>query len=267
MRTRHVAAIMLRQYYLLRGSLSRLVPLFAWVGIDIILWGFIARYLNSFGATGLNFVPLLLGAVLLWDFFTRVMQGVTIAFFEDVWARNFLNIFASPLSIGEYLAGLVITTIATSSLGLLVMLVLATTIFGLSFLSYGAMFIPFLLVLLFCGIALGIFCSAIVLRLGPSSEWFVWPIPALITPFAGVFYPIATLPRWMRYVSMLLPPSYVFEGMRSIISRGATDYTGLLLGGALTVLYLFLAALFFRRVFRQAVKSGLIVRYSAESVG
>jgi ABC-2 type transport system permease protein len=237
MRTRHVAAIMLRQYYLLRGSLSRLVPLFAWVGIDIILWGFIARYLNSFGATGLNFVPLLLGAVLLWDFFTRVMQGVTIAFFEDVWARNFLNIFASPLSIGEYLAGLVITTIATSSLGLLVMLVLATTIFGLSFLSYGAMFIPFLLVLLFCGIALGIFCSAIVLRLGPSSEWFVWPIPALI------------------------------EGMRSIISRGATDYTGLLLGGALTLLYLFLAALFFRRVFRQAVKSGLIARYSAESVG
>jgi ABC-2 type transport system permease protein len=32
---------------------------------------------------------MLLGAVLLWDFFTRVMHGVTIAFFEDVWSRNF----------------------------------------------------------------------------------------------------------------------------------------------------------------------------------
>jgi ABC-2 type transport system permease protein len=267
MRFNHVAAIVLRQYYLLRGSLSRLVPLFAWVGVDIILWGFIARYLNSFSASGLNFVPLLLGAVLLWDFFTRVMQGVTIAFFEDVWARNFLNIFASPLSIGEYLTGLVITTIATSSLGLLVMLILATTIFGLSFFTYGAMFLPYLLILLFCGIALGIFCSGVVLRLGPASEWFVWPIPALITPFAGVFYPVDTLPHWMRLISLLLPPSYVFEGMRGIISHGAISIEGLLWGSLLTILYLILASLFFRRIHRQAVKSGLIARYSAETVG
>src|SRR4051794_34335190 len=139
----------------------------------------------------------MLGAVLLWDFFTRVMTGVTMAFFEDVWSRNFLNLFASPLSIGEYLAGLVISSIGTSVVGLVVMLVLAGTVFGLSFLAYGAALVPFLLVLFLFGIALGIFGTAIVLRLGPASEWFVWPIPALISPFAGVFYPLATLPAWM----------------------------------------------------------------------
>jgi ABC-2 type transport system permease protein len=267
MRLSHVAAIVLRQFYLMRGSLSRIVPLFAWVAVDIVLWGFIARYLNSFMGGGLNFVPLFLGAVLLWDFFTRVMQGVTIAFFEDVWARNFLNIFATPLSIWEYLAGLVITTIATSSLGLMVMLVLATFVFGLSFFVYGAMLIPFLIILLFCGIALGIFCCAVVLRLGPASEWFVWPIPALITPFAGVFYPVATLPHWMGFISQLLPPSHVFEGMRTIISHGAFPVSKLFQGGCLTLLYLCLACLVFRRVYRQAVRTGLIARYSAESVG
>ncbi len=261
-----IAGIVLRQYYLMRGSLSRIVPLFIWVAIDIVLWGFITRYLNALGAAGFNFVPLFLGAVLLWDFFTRVMQGVTIAFFEDVWARNFLNIFATPLSITEYLAGLVITSIATSSLGLMVMLVLATTVFGLSFFIYGAMLVPFLLVLFLFGIALGIFCSAVVLRLGPASEWFVWPIPALITPFVGVFYPLATLPQWMRYISWLLPPSYVFEGMRMIISRGAMPGTSLLWGGCLALLYILLACLFFKRVYRQAVRTGLIARYSAESV-
>src|SRR5512137_1158393 len=120
MRISHVAAIVLRQFYLMRGSLSRIVPLFAWVGVDIVLWGFIARYLNSFMGGGLNFVPLFLGAVLLWDFFTRVMQGVTIAFFEDVWARNFLNIFATPLSIWEYVLGLVLSSIGTSSFDLIV---------------------------------------------------------------------------------------------------------------------------------------------------
>ena len=40
-------AIVLRQFYLLRGSPARILPLFAWVAIDIVLWGFITRYLNT----------------------------------------------------------------------------------------------------------------------------------------------------------------------------------------------------------------------------
>ena len=59
-------------------------------------------------------MPALLGAVLLWDFLTRVMQGVTMAFFEDVWSRNFLNFFATPLRMSEYLAGLLVVAVSTS---------------------------------------------------------------------------------------------------------------------------------------------------------
>ena len=191
MNLNRVSAIVLRQFYLIRGSFSRVVPLFAWVAIDIVLWGFITKYLNIVTASGLNFVPILLGAVLFWDFFIRVMQGVTMAFFEDVWSRNFLNFFATPLSIAEYLGGLVLSSIITSSIGLVVMLVLATLVFGLSFFIFGLAIFPFLLVLFLFGIALGIFASAMVLRLGPSAEWFVWPVPALLSPFAGVFYPLS----------------------------------------------------------------------------
>lgn len=216
MHLHRAAAVALRHYYLLRGSLARFLPLFAWVAIDMVLWGFMSRYLNTVTSQEYNFVPVLLGAVLLWDFFIRVMQGVTMVFFEDVWSRNFLNMFASPLTISEYLGGLVLSSIATSTLGLLVMLVLASTVFGLSFAAYGVLFVPFLLVLFLFGIALGIFGCALVLRLGPASEWFVWPIPALLSPFAGVFYPLSTLPAWMQAVSHLLPPSYVFEGMRTL---------------------------------------------------
>ena len=163
-----VGAIVLRQFYLLRGSPVRILPLFAWAAIDIVLWGFITRWLNGVASPRTNFVPILLGAVLLWDFLTRVMHGVATAFFEDVWTRNFLNLFATPLRIGEYLGGLVTTAIATSTLGLIVMMILATTVFGLSFLSYGPALIPFLLVLFMTGIALGIFGGALVLRLGPA---------------------------------------------------------------------------------------------------
>ena len=187
-------AIALRQFYLLRGSPVRILPLFIWVAIDILLWGFITKYLNSMATPGTNFIPILLGAVLLWDFFSRVMHGIATSFFEDVWSRNFLNIFASPLTISEYLAGLVLTSILTSIVGLLVMLLLATAGFGLSLFTYGLAVIPFILVLFLFGVALGITGTALVLRFGPAAEWFVWPIPAMLSPFAGVFYPIETLP-------------------------------------------------------------------------
>lgn len=261
-----VFALLLRQTYLIRGSVSRLIPLFIWVAIDIVLWGFMTRYLNSVTAAGFNFVPVLLGAVLMWDFFTRVMQGVTMAFFEDVWTRNFLNVFASPISTAEYLTGLVISSIMTSSVGLVIMLVLATTVFGLSFFAYGSALVVFLLVLFAFGIALGIIGCSLVLRLGPSAEWFIWPIPAVLSPFAGVFYPIATLPVWMQVIARLLPPSYVFEGMRAIVLGRPFQKSSLAWGGVLSIAAIFLACGIFTRVYRHAVRSGLIARYSAESV-
>jgi ABC-2 type transport system permease protein len=263
---RRVAAIALRQFYLIRGSITRTVPLFVWVAIDIVLWGFITKYLNSVASPGFDFVPVLLGAVLLWDFFTRVMQGVTMAFFEDVWSRNFLNIFASPLTISEYLAGLVVTSITTSAIGLVVMVVLAAAVFGLSFLSYGAALVALVLVLFLFGIALGVGACAVVLRFGPSAEWFVWPIPGLLSPFAGVFYPIATLPRWMQAIAAILPPSHVFEGLRAIVSGGHVVPARLAVATSLASVYVLGACWVFTRVYRQAVRTGQIARYSAESL-
>jgi ABC-2 type transport system permease protein len=261
-----VGAVIMRQLFLYRGSPQRILPMFAWVAIDILLWGFITRYLNQVSHAGFNFVPALLGAVLLWDFLTRIMQGVTMAFFEDVWSRNFLNFFASPLRTSEYLSGLVLIGVTTSLLGLASMLVLAWAAFGLSFLSFGLALAPFLLVLFLSGIALGIFGAGVVLRLGPASEWLIWPIPSVVSPFVGVFYPITVLPGWMQVISRALPPSYVFAGMRAVVSGKPAPWDQLAIGGALSVAYVFLACVFFASVYRYAIRTGLIARYSAETV-
>jgi ABC-2 type transport system permease protein len=266
MSLRRLLAIALRQFYLLRGSAARFLPLFAWVTIDMVLWGFMTKYLNSVTSSRYQFVPALLGAVLFWDLMTRVMQGVTTAFFEDVWSRNFLNVFASPITTREYVGGLLLSSIATSLVGLVFMVIVATAAFGLSFAVYGFMAIPFVLVLFLFGLALGIAGSAIVLRLGPAAEWFVWPIPALLSPFAAVYYPLSTLPVWMRWIARLLPPSYVFEGMRAVVAGRAFDGTVLAGAAALALVYVLLAYWLFARVFRYAVRTGLIARYSAESV-
>jgi ABC-2 type transport system permease protein len=183
-----------------------------------------------------------------------------------VWSRNFLNLFASPLSIVEYVTGLVTSSIATSAIGLVVMIALASGIFGLSFLSYGVLLFPFVLILFVFGIAIGVAASGIVLWLGPASEWFVWPIPALIAPFGGVFYPVETLPRWMQVIAHLLPPASVFESIRHIAAGEPVSMASLVWSGGLAVMYLLAATWFFARIHRHAVRVGLIARYSAETL-
>ncbi|MDE2291323.1 MAG: ABC transporter permease [Elusimicrobia bacterium] len=267
MRRERVAAVVLRQLYLMRGSAARVTPLFAWVAVDIVLWGFLSRYLGEVAGSGHLFVPTLLGAVLFWDFFTRVMHGVTMAFFEDVWARNFLNLFSTPLTVSEYLAGLVLCSMATSAVGLGAMLAVSTAVFGLSFAPYGAAAVPFLLVLLLFGVALGVTGAALVLRLGPAAEWFIWPVPALVAPFAGVFYPLSVLPGWMRAVGRCLPPSYVFEALRALVAGGRVSWMGLAGSAALAGVYVAAACGVFSRTWRYGIRTGLIARYSAESVG
>ena len=268
MNIRRVLAIALRQYYLFAGSPVRFASLFVWVVIDMILWGFITKYLNQVAqpATSMNFVPLFLGAVLLWDYFNRVMMGVSTPFLEDVWSRNFLNFFATPMRISEYLTGFVISSISTSLLAFIVMLLLAIPLFGLSLFSYGILLIPFLVTLFLFGIALGISATAMLLRLGPSSEWLIWPIPAILSPLTGVFYPIATLPVPLQYVSRILPPSYVFENMRAIIAGKAPSWTDLGIAIMLAAGFVLLACLLWRKVYLDAVESGLLARYGAENV-
>jgi ABC-2 type transport system permease protein len=267
MRPRPIAAIVMRQLYLMRSSPTRVLPLIGWVAVDIVLWGFLSRYLNGVArGGGIDFISSLLGAVLLWDLFSRIMQGVTMGFLEDVWSRNFLNIFASPMKISEYLAGLVLTAMVTSTIGLIVMLLVATLVFGLPFFSLGLLLVPFLLVLFLFGISFGILACALVLRFGPASEWLVWPIPAMLSPFVGVFYPMATLPGWMRGVGYGLPASYVFENMRAAFAGHGVSASGLWIAALLAAAYVVVAATLFGAVYRYGLRSGLLARYSAESV-
>ncbi len=266
MRAGRAFAITLRHLYLLRGSVSRVVPVFAWVTIDMILWGFIARYLASVSLPGIKVGTALLAAVVCWGFFGRVMQGVSMAFFEDVWSRNFLNIFTTPLSITEYICGLALSSVFTSLIALGVLLCMSSWLFDLSLLTHGPAMASLLFTLFVFGIALGIASCALVLRFGPPAEWFVWPIPAIMAPFVGVFYPLSILPGWMRMIGHCLPPSHAFAQLRTLIGGTEVPLLATLPALGLALLWLVLAGLLFGGVYRSVMRSGLIARYSAEHI-
>jgi ABC-2 type transport system permease protein len=54
--------------------------------------------------------------------------------------------------------------------------------------------------------------------------------------------------------------------MRSILVNGSFSWSRVLIGGALAIAFVFLTYAFFVRVYKRAVRSGLIARYSAETL-
>ncbi len=190
-------------------------------------------------------------------------------FLEDIWSQNFINYFASPLEIREYLGGLILTSITTSLSGFCMMAVIAGVAFGYNMFKIGLLILPFMVILFIFGIAMGIFVSAMIFRLGPSGEWLGWPIPLVLSIFSGVFYPISTLPDALRVVAELMPPCYVFESIRSILSAETSSTSlsmNLFIGAFLAIIYLVIVYIFFIRVYRHNLRTGAIARFNAEAL-
>lgn len=266
---RRIYAIFIRQLFLIKNGPARLVPVFLWIVVDIVQWGFISKYLGSLGQGTFSFITVILGAIVLWGFMSRIQQGIFTAFMEDVWIKNFLNFFASPLLVREYVAGLVLTSITTGIAGFLAMIAIAGLAFGYNVFRIGLLILPFISILFIFGMALGIFVAATIFRLGPSAEWFAWPIPVVLSIFSGVYYPVATLPPAFALVAKLNPAAYVFESLRAILNGAigpAALGASLFWGAALALAYLLLMYYFFIRIYRGNLKTGRIGRFDSEGV-
>lgn len=259
-----IFTIFLRQFFLIKRSVHRIFGVFYWSTLDIVLWGFMTSYLYALNSANLNFATVVLGTLILWNFLIRIQHGITVSFLEDVWTRNFMNLFASPLSVSEYIWGLVLTSVVTSLISISFMVFLAWLFFAYNIFQFGFMLIPFVIVLFLFGWAVGIFATSVIIRFGPSSEILAWSIPVLFSPLSGVFYPIAILPKYLYPLARILPSAQVFEGMRSIVLNGSFDAVRLFTAFALALIFFVLSFWFLLRSYRKALRSGSFTRFLTE---
>jgi ABC-2 type transport system permease protein len=214
---RRVGAMMLRHWYLLRSSWPRLVELAYWPTVQMITWGFLQFYITQNAGFFARAAGTFIGAVLLWDILFRGQLGFSISFLEEMWARNVGNLMMSPLRPFEFITALMIMSIVRLLIGVIPVTLLAIVFFGFNLYGLGLALAAFFVNLMLTGWAVGIFVSGLVLRNGLGAENFAWSIMFLLMPLTCVYYPVTTLPAWLQPVAWLLPPTYVFEGMRSLL--------------------------------------------------
>ena len=214
---RRVAAMMLRYWYLLRSSWPRLIELVYWPTVQMITWGFLQYYITQNSGPFVRAGGTLIGAVLLWDILFRGQLGFSISFLEEMWARNIGNLMMSPLRPFEFVTALMAMSIVRLAIGVIPVTVLALIFFGFNLYGLGFALVIFFINLMLTSWAVGIFVSGLVLRNGLGAENLAWSIMFLFMPLTCVYYPVATLPVWLQPAAWMLPPTYVFEGMRALL--------------------------------------------------
>jgi len=263
-----VGAMVLRYVYVLRSSWPRLLELMYWPLLQLLTWGFLQQYLSQQGgAPGAS--PgggalgtagrVLLGSVLLWEVLVRGQLGFNMSFLEEMWSRNMANLLISPLSRLELVLSMLSMSVLRMLVSIVPITVLAIFFFDYNLWSLGVGLGAFFVNLLMTGWALAILTSGLVLRNGMGAEGLVWSMMFVLMPLCCVFYPVSVLPSFLQRVAWVLPPTYVFEGMRALSAQQVFRSDLMLQAFAINVVLLSLAGVAFAQLVDGARRSGSLM--------
>ncbi len=260
MKLHRIGALVARHLYLYRRSLPRIMEIFYWPFLDLVIWGFITMYLAKYQPQVPGFVTFFLGALILWDMLFRSQQGITISFLEELWARNLMNLFASPLSPAEFLAATIAMSIFKVTCVSIVMGICAWLFYGYNVLIMGLWLLPFVVNLVITGWVIGVLTTSLIMRFGQEAEILAWSLVFLFQPISCVFYPLEVLPRWLQVVAWSNPAAHIFEGMRGVLNEGLVPVSHLAWAGGLNVALLVVTIILFYKTFSYCKVQGSLVR-------
>jgi ABC-2 type transport system permease protein len=249
-----------RYVYLLRSSGVRVIELIYGPFLQMLTWGFLQRYLTDTTGPLARGAGVLIGSVLLWDILFRSKIGFSTTFIEEMWARNLGNLLTTPLRSYELLVALSVWSLMRVIISIAPVAVAAYFIFGFNLLGLGLPLVAFFAVLMIMSWSLGLIAAGIVLGYGLGAWWLAWSLAVLLLPFCCVFYPVTILPEWLQPIALMLPPTHVFEGMRSILLHNTFEPSQLWLAMGLSVIYLFVAYAAFSRFLAIARTNGTLLR-------
>jgi ABC-2 type transport system permease protein len=234
---------------------------FYWPTIDLLLWGLTSVYFKNNLPGGSYILLTILSGILLWIIVWRGQYEITVNMLEDLWNKNLVNIFVSPLKFSEWLISFLIIGVVKSMISFCFALLMAFLLYKVNVFYYGWYFIPFMASLIMTGWAVGFFVAGLILRFGTRVQTFAWTTVMVLSPFSAIYYPVSILPGWAQFIAKFVPTSYIFEGSREVLYQHHLDPMKLVISFTLNIIYLFFAVLFIRKSFNSVLQKGLVKVY------
>jgi ABC-2 type transport system permease protein len=256
MNTNRILGVFTRYFHDFYKGYHFIADLFFWPFVDIILWGMTSVWLQTQQSNS-NVPQILMTALIFWQIIRRGSLDISASLLQEFWNRNLMNLFSSPLKISEWSLGIIL-------LGLVKLFITVAFGGGLVYLLYslnvftiGWAFLPFTISLVMFGWTIGFLASSIIVYYGHQMEAFAWIAAFIFAPFSAIFYPVSVLPNWAQIISWMIPTTYIFEGMRAILSTGSFPAYFFWMSLLLNFVYLFISLTIFKFMFEKSREKGL----------
>lgn len=253
MRWRRIKAVVIHSWHHLTHSMETWVDIF-WVPmIQALVFGGVALFFSRTAGEAAQFIVL---GILLWSGMEAGSYSIAVGALWEIWAKNFTNLFVSPLTLEEFTLGHIIFGLFKQLLTVGVLSMVVYVVFHFSLFSIGASLpVDFLLLMIF-GYSVGMFALGMILWFGTRIQSISWSLIYLIQPLVGVFYPVSILPDWVQKVAFMLPPTYVFESARAAMMTGEANWDYLWMAFILDIVFLTSGHLFMKAAWSRARHSG-----------
>jgi ABC-2 type transport system permease protein len=255
-----VGAMVLRYLYLLRSSWTRLLELIYWPAVQLFVWGFLQFYIAQHSGFFARASGVFIAAVLMWDVLFRGQLGFSISFLEEMWSRNLTNLMISPLRPIEFVCALMTMSLIRLAIGMVPVTFLAIAFFGFNVYSLGLALVAFFVNLILTSWAVGIVVAGVLLRNGMGAESLAWTLMFVLMPLTCVYYPVSVLPDWLQVIAWILPPTYVFEGMRALLMEHVVRADLMVEAFALNALYFAAGVFAFLQLLKSARRAGSLLQ-------
>lgn len=253
--------ILWRHYiYSIKRNKGRLVDIFIWPILELLVFGFTANFLNKeINNKTLELMAIFLGSLVFWHFFAKISSEVYQQLFDDVLSKNLRNIIMSPLRTGEMVVALVSAAGTKLMVSIGMLLVVAKLIYSFSLLT-SWYYVLLILVLVLWGVAMGLLISSLLFLVGNKVMSLAWVVTGIVQPFSCVFYSREILPGIFKLISYLVPSSYVFELYREIIKTGMFNWITWAVAIGLGIVYFLLGIFLFKYFLKMSRKTGVLAR-------
>jgi ABC-2 type transport system permease protein len=252
-----VWATTLRYLHQSTRDLLTIADFIYWPLSDLILWGMMTLWLERAGTSVPHIVIVTITGYVFWQIVYQANMDITNSLIDEFWCQNLVNMFSSPLTLNEWIAAVMLLgTIRTLFLVLMGTFV-SWLLYSFNVLALGWILLPSAFSLLITGWSMGFCSAAFILYGGMRAHWSTWAVGALMSPFISIYYPIDTLPTWAQKVAYVLPPTYIFENLRTAICNNIMQYNYIIISLLMSTFYLVLSLIYFKYMFEQSRIRGL----------
>src|SRR3989338_4418099 len=106
-----IYALILRHTIPLRRDLDMMTDMLYWPLIDVLSWGLASQWLVQSTAANSHRVVSTIVALVIWNVVWRSQSEVGRNMLDEIWNKNLLNIFSTPLTLLEWVTSVLLQSI------------------------------------------------------------------------------------------------------------------------------------------------------------